>query len=135
MINNESPYPVIELVPRKKKISARKKGNSYELVVIKRFKELGFNCASSRLMSKALDDAKVDIYGLDDWNVQCKAVEKLGSVHTILDSMPKDEKINLVFHKKNHQGTIVSLKEEDFFKILKQMIKYGIIKIVPDCSL
>lgn len=98
-------------------MNARKKGNSYELEVIKRFIERGWDKAvSSRSESKRKDDAGVDICYLPV-NVQCKAVERLGSIHKILDSMPKEED-NVVFHKRNRQGTVVSMREDLFFKLL-----------------
>src|SRR6476620_4942862 len=105
---------MLEIVPKKKKINARSKGHGYERALVKLFKELGFEgCTTSRLSSKALDDAKVDLYGLPI-NVQAKAVEKLGCVHAILESMPKDDKLNVVFHKKNNKGTIVAMTQADF---------------------
>lgn len=115
----------MEETKSKKRISSRNKGNTYERRLVKIFKELGFEgCTTSRLSSKALDDAKVDLYGLP-LNVQAKAVEKLGCIHTILSSMPSDNKINVVFHKKNHKGTVCILTEADFLSILRFMIEKG----------
>ena len=113
------------VVKKKKKINGRTKGHSYERALVKIFKELGFStCTTSRLSSKALDDAKVDLFGLP-LNVQAKAVEKLGCLHSVLDSMPKDDKINVVFHKKNNKGSIVAMSEKDFLKILSTLIELG----------
>jgi hypothetical protein len=33
--------------------------------------------------------------------------------------MPKGPLINIVFHKKSRQGTIVAMSEEDFWALLK----------------
>lgn len=108
-------------------INSRKKGNSYELAVIKKFKESGWEDAcSSRSESKKADDSGVDICFLPI-NVQCKAVEKLGSLHNIISSMPKD-KPNVVFHKKNRQGTIVAVEEEFFFTLLECYTKLVLLK-------
>lgn len=97
-------------------INSRAKGNSYELQIINKFKERGWvDCVSSRSESKRTDDAGVDICYLPV-NVQCKAVEKLGSLHAVLTKMPKGGD-NVVFHKKNRQGTIVAMSEELFFKL------------------
>lgn len=75
-----------------------------------------------------MDHAKVDLCDTGCFYIQAKAVERLGCLHTILDSMPKHKgKINLVWHKKNRKGSIVALKEEDFVSIVKLMIKHGII--------
>lgn len=113
----------------KKKISARCKGHGYERTVAKLFKELGFvNCQTSRFASRMMDDMKVDLVNLDKLYIQCKAVERLGSYHDILDSMPKHKgKYNLVFHKKVRRGTVVAMSQDHFIELLKEMIKFGII--------
>lgn len=103
------------------KINARKKGHAYELVVRDLFKELGYTeCVSSRSESKNLDDKGVDLCYTGPFHVQCKAVENLGSLHKILASMPK-EKMNVVFHKKNRQGTIVAMDVETFLTLARQL--------------
>ena len=103
--------------------SARQKGHSYELYVLGKHKELGFDKAfTSRNESKRMDDAGVDLVGLP-YDVQCKAVERLApSLHEILASMP-DDKIRAVWHKRNRKGTIVALREEDWLKILEFLVK------------
>lgn len=106
-------------------MKSRAKGVNYELAIIKSFKEeLGYDEAvSSRFESKRTDDAGVDICYTQPFNVQCKAVEKLPtSYHAILERMP-DKGINILFHKKNRQGTVVSMGEKDFYKIVKLLIE------------
>lgn len=104
------------------KINARNKGNSYELKVIRELNSMYWpGAVSSRSESKRKDDAGIDICYTDPYNIQCKAVERLGNIHQVLNSMPKDENINLVFHKRNRQGEVVSMTKEDFYKIIKQI--------------
>lgn len=111
------------------KINARKKGHAYELQVRDLFKKLGWErCVSSRSESKNKDDAGIDLCFTDPFSIQAKAVEKLGSIHDILDSMPKDSNFNLVFHKRNRKGTIVAMSVEDFTEILQLLINNQIIK-------
>jgi hypothetical protein len=101
--------------------SARQKGHSFELQIRDFFRELGYNdCVSSRSESKNLDDKGVDLCYTGDFHVQCKATEQLGSMHKILASMP-NEKINLVFHKRNRQGVVVAMTIEDFKKIFDKV--------------
>ena len=97
--------------------SARNKGNNYERKIVNLFKELGY--PEARRSSDYIDNLKVDIEGTGIFNIQAKAVERLGSVHAILESMPKDGHINVVFHKRNRQGTVVSMSEEDFITVVK----------------
>lgn len=102
------------------KINSRKKGNSYELWVINKLQSIGLfpEAVSSRSESKRRDDAGVDICYSDPFNIQCKAVEKLGAVHDILARMPDEANYNIVFHKKNRKGTVVSMSLDDFMEIL-----------------
>ena len=100
-------------------INPRKKGHAYELQIRDFFIKLGWvDCVTSRLESKRADDAGVDLCFTDPFNVQAKAVENLGSIHVVLDHMPADNKFNVVFHKKNRQGTIVAMRQEDFERII-----------------
>jgi hypothetical protein len=103
--------------------AARAKGFGFERRLAKLFRELGYNCTTSRFSAKEQDYLGVDLVGTGNWSVQAKAVEKLGSLHTILDSMPKDGRTRLVFHKRNRQGVIVAMKEEDFFEIVKLLLE------------
>lgn len=113
-----------------KRINVRAKGHNLERRLAQIFRELGYTeCLTSRLESKRQDDLGVDLCHTGHWQIQAKANENLGSGHKFLAKMPqKKGKCNLLFHKKNNQGTIVSMMEEDFFIILKAMIKCGIIK-------
>lgn len=98
-------------------INARQKGHKYELQIRDKFIALGFSkCVTSRLESKSRDDAGVDLCYTGPFNVQCKAIENLGSSHAILARMPSDG-YNVVFHKKNNQGSVVSMTEETFFTL------------------
>lgn len=110
-------------------INARKKGHGYELDIRDWFRELGWTKAvSSRSESKNKDDQGIDLCFTDPFNVQAKAVEKLGSIHDVLAKMPKDFNYNLVFHKRNRKGTIVCMTLEDFRELLDQLITNQIIK-------
>jgi hypothetical protein len=104
------------------KINARKKGHAFELQIRDIFKELGWDKAvSSRSESKNKDDQGIDLCFTDPFSVQCKAVENLGSIHKVLASMPQDSNYNLVFHKRNRQGTIVAMTLEDFREIVAML--------------
>lgn len=109
-------------------INARKKGHAYELDIIQWCKEIGWEEAvSSRSESKRTDDKGVDICYTNPFNIQCKAVENLGSVHKVLAAMPKDENYNVVMHKRNRQGTIVSMTLADFTELVTMLKQNRII--------
>ena len=109
-------------------INARKKGHSYELAVIKMFRDLGWDCVSSRSESKRTDDLGIDICYTDPFAVQCKAVEKLGSLHDVLAKMPdKKGTYNLVFHKRKNKGSTVTMSKDTFFELLEMLLANKII--------
>jgi len=96
-------------------MNSRNKGHAYERKIAQELRDLGYSeCKTSRYESRALDDEKVDLTHTDPFNVQLKAVENLGSAHNTLNEMPDDDNINVVFHKRNRKGTIVSMTKEDF---------------------
>jgi hypothetical protein len=110
-------------------INSRKKGHGYELQIRDWFRKLGWTKAvSSRSESKNKDDQGIDLCFTDPFNIQAKAVEKLGSIHDILAKMPQDQNYNVVFHKKNRKGTIVAMTIEDFEELLEILITNQIIK-------
>lgn len=114
----------------KKKIkSPRAKGHNYELQVVKLFKELGWDCVTSRSESKRTDDAGVDLCYTAPFQVQAKCWESAPSYHKVLASMPqKKGTYNLLFHKRNRQGSVVVMSQEDFVELLEMLIYNGVIK-------
>lgn len=108
-----------------KKINARQKGNAYERKIAQEFRELGYkDCSTSRLESKKRDDMGVDLVNTGMFNIQCKAVERLGLHHTIIDKMPNEkDKINLIFHKVNRKGEVVTMTKESFYFLLNLINK------------
>lgn len=109
--------------------SARIKGHKFELDMVCWFKDLGWEeCVTSRSESKRLDDKGVDLCYTKPFNVQLKAVENMGSAHNVLAGMPKDSNYNLVFHKKNRKGVVVSMTLEDFKELIEMLTANKIIK-------
>ena len=108
---------------KKKTINQRKKGTQFETTIAQRLKPKFPFVKTSRNESKSLDDRKVDLVNTDPYRIQCKAVENLGSAHNVLSDMDKamlehESGINVVVHKKNRKGIIVSMWFDDFLKII-----------------
>ena len=102
-------------------INARKKGNSFELAVINELKTIyGDNIQSSRLMSREMDNQKVDIVGDVPFNIQCKATENIPQVHKIFDEINRD-KPPVIWWKKNYKRQVVILEAETFLELLLQL--------------
>lgn len=103
-------------------INSRKKGVTYEQAIAKRFRKEGFDkCRTSREQSKARDDELVDLMHTEPFNVQCKALEKSPAYHDLLRDMPNERNYNVVFHKRNNKGSVVTMTEEDFFEIVRML--------------
>lgn len=110
--------------------NGRNKGNSYERKLAKEWRELGFETKTSRYESKMLDDMKVDLTNTGFFNVQAKAVERLSpSYHEILDSMPKDNNYNVIFHKRNRKGEVVVMTKDDFYELVQMLINLEILNV------
>ena len=111
-------------------VNSRNKGTSYERKLAKEWREFGFNTKTSRYESKMLDDMKVDLTNTGIFNIQAKAVERLSpSYHDILDSMPKDNNYNCIFHKRNRKGEVVVMTKGDFYDIVQMLINLQIINV------
>ncbi len=104
--------------------AARNKGHAYERQIVNEFKALGVDCGTSRLHSKALDDAKVDICFLEPFplNIQCKNNSIYHNPVPVLKAMPEDENYNVIFQKVFHGGEWVTMKKEDFMEIVQLLI-------------
>jgi len=104
-------------------MNARNKGHNYERKIRKELREMGWRaCETSRYANRALDDQKVDLANTDPYQIQCKAVERGINYHDLLGEMPKNAKINCVFHKKNRKEVVV-LSKQDFYNLICQQKK------------
>jgi len=109
--------------------ASRVKGHTFERDMAKIFREMGWEkCVTSRAESKAKDDQKIDLCFTDPFNVQCKAVENLGSIHKVLAEMPEDTNYNVVMHKRSRSGVIVAMTLEDFAEIVNKLTANNILK-------
>ena len=118
----------------------RRAGHQYERDIAAKFRELGFHhAATSRRMSRVLDDAKIDIYGIP-MNVQAKNVgTKINYEALFLEIKvaiskfaPKRSSLpTVIMHKRNGKSLVI-MSESDFFEILKMFSEYGIEKLKDD---
>ena len=102
-----------------KPINARRAGHTYERDLVKEWKELGWTeAATSRYESRTLDDQKVDLVNTDPYQIQAKRTARAPNFHELLDSMPKNGKTNVVFHKRVHCGETVTMRKADFYRMV-----------------
>lgn len=105
-------------------INNRKKGNKFETDLAIELREFFPEVVTSRSESKRTDDKGVDFCYTEPFNIQAKAWERAPSYHTVLDQMPKDRWENIIFHKKNHKGTVVVMSKQTFYNLQTENAKF-----------
>lgn len=114
----------------------RTAGNDYERLVVRELKKLGYDdVVTSRSESRNMDNSGVDIFdptGVFPFYIQNKVYKSYPKLHELIEgeSVRKDLPL-LVFHKKvikkgerfYTEGEYVSMKKEEFYKLLKEMKK------------
>jgi hypothetical protein len=89
-------------------LKAKQKGNRWELACARLLKPIWPQVATARLMSKAADDAGMDLVNTGRFNIQCKHVERGLDLHGTLDKMPTFG-FNVVLWKRNRKTALAVL--------------------------
>ena len=98
-------------------VNSRQKGAAFERKLANLLKEYGYDCRRGQQYSGANGDA--DVVGLDGIHIEAKAVERL----IIYDAMnqaindAREGELPAVFHKKNRQPILVTMKLDDWLKL------------------
>ena len=123
-----------EQKPKKKHTGAyaKRKGNNYELKIIKELTALGYEgLKSSRSESKNLDADKIDIAetipNTLPFYVQCKCTKNKPSYQDIIPNCPRKDRPLVIFHnyqvnKEVNMGSIgeyVIMTKEFFYDLIK----------------
>lgn len=98
----------------------RTRGHAFERKIVNELIEIGIDCCTSRLASKALDDMGVDIFIKDGTpiNIQCKANNIHRNPIPVFKHMPEDDNYNIVIEKVIGDGEWVYMSKKDFYEIL-----------------
>lgn len=106
----------------------RNRGNSYERLIVRELKELGYDVVTSRSESRNMDNKGIDIFGDIPFHIQCKLSKDRPNYHDLITSpLLKDEvKSLVVFHrlatKANKkfmtQGDYVIMTKKEFYNLL-----------------
>ena len=109
---------------------SKTKGNSFELEVINRLKEIGYSgCVSSRSQNKMADANKIDIIDMNGElpvNIQNKYTANTPNYYAIREACSDKSKPFVVFWKKatndgtNSPGTIVMVPDWYFYELIKK---------------
>lgn len=118
----------------------RQWGHDFERDIAKKYRAIGFkNAATSRYVSRELDDRKIDIAGVSKLAPQLKATNNTINYVQIMNEIKAkktDIKLihNKVYRKRNGKvisGRYVILEEDDWFELLHSMVMEGIINTEP----
>jgi hypothetical protein len=120
-----------ESVRRSKQAKKNKtKGNGFELEVVHKLREIGYEgCMSSRAVNKIADANKVDISDTNNElpiNIQCKYTQNLPNYFDIRDACSDKDKPFTLFWKKagkdgaSSPGTVVICPVDYFYQLIKK---------------
>lgn len=106
-------------------INARNAGHSYERKLAQELREIGFvDCVTSRSESRNRDDQGVDFCYTGPLNIQAKRWKSAPSYHATLAAMPDEPgQMNIIFHKRPHQGEVVVMTGEDFKELCAGLLR------------
>lgn len=107
----------------------KNKGNSFELEIVNKLKELGYKgCVSSRSQNKLADANKIDIIDTENKlpvNIQAKYLQNTPNYYAIRDACSDKSKPFVIFWKKstndgsNSPGTLVMCPDWYFYELIK----------------
>ena len=117
--------------PRSKTASkSKRKGNSFELEVVHKLREIGYEgCVSSRSQDKRADANKIDIVDMSGElpvNIQCKYTQNLPNYFDIRDACTNKDKPYCLIWKKagkngeQSRGTVAVIPIEYFYQLIKK---------------
>jgi len=106
----------------------RKRGNNYEVLIAKQFRELGWEkSCTARAESRNADSQKRDIMFVQPFRIQCKCRNNFSSPVNDLKEMPQDEEYNLIFQKVVGVGEYIVMGKSDFYELIIMLKKEKII--------
>lgn len=106
---------------------SKRKGNNFELQIIKELTDMGYEgLKSSRSESKLLDNCKIDVADTQnvlDFYIQCKKTKNTPNVESIMDECPmKDKPLAIFWHKEeastNYKDFVI-IPKNYFYTLLK----------------
>jgi cobalamin biosynthesis Mg chelatase CobN len=101
---------------------SKSKGNKFELDVVNRLKELGYDVCRAAAEAKSLDNNKVDVAGDCEFAIQCKNTQNLPNYFTIREACTDPRPLALLWKKVNNDGispgTLALIPIDYFFELL-----------------
>jgi hypothetical protein len=117
-----------------KPVNQKQRGNRFERKIVNSFKKIGYkDAATSRMMSKHMDNLGIDLVGIP-YLVQCKYGKQKGinysdvikNITTNIKGNKELEKLPIiVFHTKDgrqEENKLIIMQEKDLWKLLTEQI-------------
>jgi len=112
----------------------RTAGHNFERECVKKLKKIGFTEAvTARSESRNLDNLGVDIANTHPYIIQCKNKVNNPNYHSIIEDMPQNIGIPIIFHRKTSKsnkgrfitkGEYTIIRMIDFLDLLEKVKKY-----------
>lgn len=102
-------------------INSKRKGKTGELELSHKLQAFGYDTRRSVQYNGKADDGKADLVNLPGIHIECKRVERLNVSEAMAQAIKeaKGEEFPTVFHRKNREGWLVTMRLEDFMEIYK----------------
>lgn len=102
-------------------VNSKRKGAAGERELAHKLNEYGFNTRRSVQYNGKADDGKADLVNLPGIHIECKRVERLNVSEAMAQAI-NDAKgeIPTVFHRKNREGWLVTMRLDDWMKLYKE---------------
>lgn len=98
-------------------MNSRQKGAAGERELANKLREYGFECRRGQQYCGTNGDA--DVVGLPGIHIECKRVERLNMSEAMKQAVEDAGAVKTpaVFHRKNREGWLVTMKLEDWIKM------------------
>lgn len=102
-------------------VNSKRKGADGERELAKKLNEYGFTTRRSVQYNGKADDGKADLVNLPGIHIECKRVERLNVSEAMAQAI-NDAKGDTptVFHRKNREGWLVTMRLEDWMELYKK---------------
>ena len=103
-------------------VNSKRKGAAGERELAHKLNEYGFETRRSVQYNGKADDGKADLVNLPGIHIECKRVEKLNVSNAMTQAIndAKDGELPTVFHRKNREGWLVTMRLDDWMELYKE---------------
>ena len=106
-------------------VNSKRKGAAGDRELAKKLNENGFETRRSDQYNGKADDGKADLVNLPGIQIECKRVERLNVSEAMAQAVndAKGGELPTVFHRKNREGWLVTMRLEDWMDLYKEAEK------------